>query len=160
MMAPMLMKTLKNLFDSLLAPPPPGAADEEHALQLATAVMLVEVMRADTSFHAGEREAVLAALRAKFGLTEEEAARLTELAEAEAKSASDWFAFTSRINEHFEMPQKLRMIEFMWQVAYADGHLSEHERHVMWRIADLLHIPQGAYVHARMRAQAAAGLSD
>jgi uncharacterized tellurite resistance protein B-like protein len=159
MMAPMLMKTLKNLFDSLL-PPQPGAADEKHALQLATAVMLVEVMRADASFHAAERAAVLAALRAKFGLSEEEAAGLTELAEAEAKSASDWFAFTSRINERFEMAQKLRMIEFMWDVAYADGHLSEHERHVMWRIADLLHIPQGAYIHARMRAQAAAGLSD
>jgi uncharacterized tellurite resistance protein B-like protein len=159
MMAPMLMKTLKNLLDGLL-PPQAGAAAEEHTLQLATAVMLVEVMRADTSFHAGEREAVLTALRAKFGLTEEEAARLAELAEAEAKSASDWFAFTSRINENFEMPQKLRMLEFMWDVAYADGHLSEHERHVMWRIADLLHIPQGAYIHARMRAQAAAGLSD
>jgi uncharacterized tellurite resistance protein B-like protein len=40
----------------------------------------------------------------------------------------------------------------MWRVAYADGHLSAHERHVMWRIADLLHIPQGAYHHARQRA--------
>lgn len=155
----MLLKTLKNLFDNLL-PPQPGAADEEHALQLATAVMLVEVMRADPSFHAGEREAVLAALRGKFGLDEDEAARLTELAEAEAKTASDWFVFTSRINERFEMAQKLRMIELMWTVAYADGHLSEHERHVLWRIADLLHIPQGAYVNARLRAQAAAGLSD
>ncbi|MBK3018790.1 hypothetical protein FKK32_30185 [Klebsiella pneumoniae] len=46
----------------------------------------------------------------------------------------------------------------MWDVAYADGRLSDHERHVMWRIADLLHIPQGAYVHARMRAREAAGL--
>ena len=55
------------------------------------------------------------------------------------------------------MPQKLRMIEHMWRVAYADGHLSAHERHVMWRIADLLHVPQGAYVHARMRAEQQAG---
>jgi uncharacterized tellurite resistance protein B-like protein len=51
------------------------------------------------------------------------------------------------------MPQKLKMIEHMWRVAYADGHLSAHERHVMWRIADLLHVPQGAYHHARQRAQ-------
>jgi uncharacterized tellurite resistance protein B-like protein len=55
------------------------------------------------------------------------------------------------------MPAKLRMIELMWRVAYADGRLTEHERHVLWRIADLLHIPQGAYVHARMRAEAASG---
>jgi uncharacterized tellurite resistance protein B-like protein len=148
-----MLKTLKDLFDSLC--PPAVATDpaaSEHALQLATAVMLVEVMRADPSFHAGEREAVLAGLRDKFALSDDEAQRLTELAEDAAKRSTDLFSFTSRINERFDMPQKLRMIEHMWRVAYADGHLSAHERHVLWRVADLLHVPQGAYVNARLRA--------
>ncbi len=155
-----MLKTLKDLFDSLL-PPTPGSDPQasEHALQLATAVMLVEVMRADTSFHPGEREAVMAALRDKFSLSEDEAQRLADLAETTAHQATDLFSFTSRINERFNMPQKLRMVEHMWRVAYADGHLSEHERHVLWRIADLLHVPQGAYVHARMRAQQASGVA-
>lgn len=149
-----MFKTLNQLL-AALQPPAPGAAraDEEHLLQLATAVMLVEVMRSDTSFHDDERRAVLAALRDKFSLADDEAERLTELAQTTAQAATDLYAFTSRINQRFEMPQKLRMIEHMWRVAYADGHLSAHERHVMWRIADLLHIPQGAYHHARQRAQ-------
>ena len=153
-----MLKTLRDLFESL-SPLPAGADARatEHALQLATAVMLVEVMRADATFHAGEREAVQAALREKFGLSDDEAARLAELAGTTATASTDLFSFTSRINDAFEMPQKLRMIKHMWRVAYADGHLSEHERHVMWRIADLLHIPQGAYVNARMRAQKDAG---
>lgn len=149
-----MLQSLKDLFDRLLPPAPEAdPRDADHLLQLATAVMLVEVMRADASFHADERAAVLAALRDKFALADDEAARLAELAEATARQATDLFGFTSRINERFEMPQKLRMVEHMWRVAYADGHLSEHERHVLWRIADLLHVPQGAYVHARMRAQ-------
>jgi len=149
-----VLKSLKDLFDSLMpAPAAAGPAAAEHTLQLATAVMLVEVMRADTSFHPGEREAVRAALRDKFELTDDEALRLAELAEGKAKEATDLFAFTSSINERFDMVQKLRMVEHMWRVAYADGHLSEHERHVLWRVADLLHVPQGAYVHARLRAQ-------
>lgn len=154
-----MLKTLKDLFDSLL-PPPAGSAPQtaEHTLQLATAVMLVEVMRADATFHPGEREAVHAALRDKFNLSDDEAQCLTELAQTTAHGASDLFSFTSRINDHFDMPQKLRMVEHLWRVAYADGHLSEHERHVLWRVADLLHVPQGAYVHARMRAQQAAGI--
>ena len=153
-----MFATLKDLFERL-APPSPGAAagDAEHLLQLATAVMLVEVMRADASFHAGEREAVQAALRDKFTLGADEAERLAELAETTAQGATDLFAFTSRINERFDMAQKLRMVEHMWNVAYADGHLHAHERHVLWRVADLLHVPQGAYVHARLRAQQAAG---
>jgi uncharacterized tellurite resistance protein B-like protein len=153
-----MLSALKNLFDSLLPPPsdsPPQQA--EHTLQLATAVMLVEVMRADGEMHTGEREAVRVALREKFALTDDEVQALTLLAESTARNATDLFSFTSRINERFDMPQKLRMIELMWLVAYADGRLSEHERHVMWRVSDLLHIPQGAYVHARMRAQQLSG---
>jgi len=155
-----MLKTLKDLLD-LLMPTEAGAgsANDEHLLQLATAVMLVEVMRADATFHVGEREAVLAALRDKFALSDDEAARLAELAETTAQTATDLFSFTSRIKDRFDMPQRLRMIEHMWRVAYADGHLGEHERHVLWRIADLLHVPQGAYVNARLRAQAEAGLS-
>jgi uncharacterized tellurite resistance protein B-like protein len=153
-----MLRTLRDLFDSLV-PPAPGADPqaEEHALQLATAVMLAEVMRADSGFDARERLAVLAALRDKFTLTEDEAERLTELAVATAHRATDLFSFTSRINERFDMPQKLRMIEHMWRVAYADGRLSDHERHVLWRVADLLHVPQGAYVNARLRVQAELG---
>lgn len=152
-----MLKTLQNLL-AALQPPPPGvaSADDEHLLQLATAVMLVEVMRSDATFHDDERLAVLAALRDKFQLTTDEAARLAELAQTTAHAATDLYAFTSRINERFEMAQKVKMIEHMWRVAYADGHLSAHERHVMWRIADLLHVPQGAYHHARLRAQQAA----
>ncbi|RZL09184.1 MAG: TerB family tellurite resistance protein [Rubrivivax sp.] len=154
-----MLKHLKDLFDRLTPSAPGGDAhDAERTLQLATAVMLVEVMRADPTFHDSERQAVLAALREKFALADDEAARLTELAVTTAQQATDLFSFTSHINARFDMEQKLRMIELMWRVAYADGHLSEHERHVMWRIADLLHIPQGAYVHARMRAQQEAGV--
>ncbi|MBL8289372.1 MAG: TerB family tellurite resistance protein [Rubrivivax sp.] len=155
-----MLKTLKDLLDSLLPPPagPAAPAADEHALQLATAVMLVEVMRADATFHAGEREAVLAALRVTFALADDEAARLAELAGATARDATDLFAFTSRIDAHFDMARKIAMVEHMWRVAYADGHLSEHERHVMWRIADLLHVPQGAYQHARLRAREQARL--
>lgn len=157
-----MLAALKEWFDRLLPPEPHGGSalaggGSEHLLQLATAVMLVEVMRADPGFHAGEREMVRAALVDKFALTPDEAEHLAQLAEEKARTATDLFEFTSRINARFEMPAKLRMIEHMWRVAYADGHLSAHERHVMWRIADLLHVPQGAYQHARLRAQQAGG---
>ncbi len=153
-----MLKSLKSLFDRL-GPLAAGADPraEEHALQLATAVMLVEVMRSDATLRDVERDAVLVALQEKFALDADAAARLAELAHETARQASDLFTFTSRINAQFDMPRKLRMIELMWAVAYADGKLADHERHVMWRIADLLHIPQGAYTHARIRAREAAG---
>ena len=152
-----MLQSLKQLFGALL--PPPAAASPqavEHTLQLASAVMLIEVMRADSHFHAAERRAVIDALRAKFALADDEIERLIELAEQALREATDWFEFTSHINAHFDMDAKIRMVEHMWRVAYADGHLGEHERHTLWRLSDLLHVPHAAYINAKLRARDAA----
>lgn len=151
-----MLRNLKELF-AALQPQPAAQAGAEHTLQLAAAVMLVEVMRADPGFGAAERQAVVDALHAKFALGDDEVQRLVELGERAARESTDWFEFTSHINAHFDMPAKIRMVELMWGVAYADGRLSDRERHTLWRLSDLLHVPHGAYVHARMRAQQAAG---
>lgn len=153
-----MLQHLKDWLDSVLPPSPGGDAPAgDQALRLATAVMLVEVMRADAHFSPQERAAVRAALREQFALAPDEAQRLEELAETTAQHATDYYSFTSRIDERFDMARKIRMIELMWRVAYADGTLSANERHVMWRIADLLHVPQAAYQHARLRAQGREG---
>lgn len=151
-----MFRTLKDLFDGLLVPAA-APADEEHLLQLATAVLLVEVLRADASVTPEETAAVVAALREKFGLADDEAARLTELALDTARQATDLHGFTSRLNERFGMPQKIRIVEHLWRVAYADGHLADHERHLLWRVGDLLHVPQGALHLARQRVRDGTG---
>lgn len=149
-----MLKWFENLFQQLL-PPSPGAAarSDAQALQLACAVMLVEVMRADAEIHPAERRRVLAALGERFQLADDEALQLAELAADTARHATDLFAFTERIDQHLDMPAKLRMVELMWAVAYADGELGAGERHIIWRIADLLHVPAGALQHARLRAK-------
>jgi uncharacterized tellurite resistance protein B-like protein len=150
-----MLRTLKDLFDALRPPSPvAAAADAERALQLATAVLLVEVMRADAAIDGAERAHILLAVRERFALSDDEAARLVELAEQTSREASDLFAFTSTINERYDMAQKLRIVEHLWRVAYADGTLDAHENHLMRRIADLLHVPHGAYVSAKARARA------
>jgi len=154
-----MLRTLRDLFNAALPPQAGAGAADEHTLELATAVLLVEVMRASAEIGDAERRAVLAALHDKFSLSADESARLLELAQQTAREATDFFGFTSRINQALGMEQKLRMIEHMWRVAYADGALSAHENHVMWKVSDLLHIPHGAYVSAKMRARDAAGAS-
>lgn len=148
-----MLQSLKGLLAALQPAPAADAATLEHTLRLATAVMLLEVMRADGDFAGAERRAVIDALRDEFALADDEIAQLVEMAERAARDATDWFEFTSHINDHFDMAAKVRMVELMWRVAYADGHLSDRERHTLRRIADLLHVPHGAYINAKMRAK-------
>lgn len=147
-----MLASLRRFFDSLL---PSAEADPalEHTLQLATAVLLVEVMRSDASFGATERVAVFAALREQFVLTAGEVTALVDMAEEAARDAHDLHAFTSKLNAQLDPPQKARIVQYLWQVAYADGHLDGHEQHVMRKIADLLYVSHGDYIAAKMRAK-------
>lgn len=147
-----MLRTINDLLDSFRTPHRDTSA-EEHSLQLATAVLLVEVMRADATQHGLEKPVVLAALRAKFTLVEDELARLYELAEQRSVEAHDLHSFTSRLNAAFDEPQRVRILEQLWRVAYADGHLDAHENHLMRRLADLLHVRQADAIGAKLRAE-------
>jgi uncharacterized tellurite resistance protein B-like protein len=149
-----MLNSIRDFFDRNIGASP-APSDERHSIQLATAALLVEVARIDRESTADERAIVLRAVREKFELPADEAARLIELAEAEMKQATDYFQFTSLVNRHFTQEQKHRVIELMWRVAYADAELSAHENHLMRKVADLLHVTHGEYIAAKMRAQAA-----
>lgn len=152
-----MLTTLKDLFNAFTSSPDQASAGrQEHTLQLATAVLLVEVMRADPTIAPRERTAVLDTLRRRFSLSADELARLVDLGEQTAKTAYDYHQFTSSLNDHFTHAQKIRVIENMWQVAYADAHLDAHENSLIGKVAGLLHVTQGEYIAAKMRAKEAA----
>lgn len=148
-----MLRNLKDLFDAFSNPAPSSAGEPQHALQLATAVLLVEVMRADADIKAEEKNAVFATLRDKFALADDELARLMELAAETAKTAYDYHRFTSSLNDHFTHAQKIHIIENMWEVAYADAHLGAHENHLISKVAGLLYVTHGEYIAAKMRAK-------
>lgn len=149
-----MFTTLKSFLEPLLPQAAPRAAFE-HTLQVATAVLLVEVMRSDAGIGLSERAAVIVALRDRFDLDADEVEALMVVADQTAREAHDLHTFTSRLNDQLEPEQKARIVEYMWQVAYADGRLDAHEQHVMRKLADLLYIPHGDYIAAKMRAREA-----
>ncbi|MGH6610243.1 MAG: TerB family tellurite resistance protein [Burkholderiaceae bacterium] len=150
-----MLKSIRDFFDKQIGSTAAPAANR-HSIELATAAMLVEVVRGDAKSTAEEQQAVLRAVREKFGLSDQECESLIRLAEDEVRQANDYYQFTSLINQHFDQPQKRRVIELMWQVAYADGELAAHENHVLRRISELLHVPHPDYIAAKIRARDAA----
>src|SRR5216684_3284823 len=52
--------------------------------------------------------------------------------------AVDLYHFTSVIMRSVNEEGRLRIVEMMWELAYADGQASEFEDNVVWRAADLL----------------------
>ena len=130
---------LNKLTDFLSSIGAPASVESrpEHTLQLATAVLLIEVMRSDADGVDHEQATILKILKERFGLSDAEVTQLSEVGHQTATTANDFHQFTSLINRELELPEKVRIIEYMWQVAYADRQISAHENHLMrkWAVA-------------------------
>lgn len=150
-----MLNAIRDFFEKHIDAPA-AQGDGRRSIELATAALLVEVVRLSGGIKPAEREVVLRAVRDKFGLRTGEAEELVRLAEDEARESTDHYQFTSLINQRFSQAQKQRVVELMWQVAYADNELSAYEQHVIRKIAELLHVSHRAYIAAKLRARDAA----
>jgi len=128
--------------------------DLEHALRVATAVLLVEVTRADFSVEQSERQRLRQLLEQQFELSVEELDALLEQAEADADRLVSIQHITRLINQHYDHAMKLRIIQMMWHMVYADGEKDHYEEHLIRQVADLLYISHSEFVQARHRAEA------
>ena len=153
-----MLRNIKQFFDQHIRPAgTPQAAGAQHALQVATAALLIEVMRSDRELKEVERHAVTAAIQARFELTTEETAALLRLADDEAEQATDYYQFTSLINKHFTPAQKEQVVEYMWQIAAVDHEIDRFERTLVHKVADLLYVSRAAQIAARERALRSVG---
>ena len=149
-----MLGAIRQFYDHYIKPAGSDVLPEDtHRLQVATAALLAEVMRMDDMVREEERQAVLRAMCEKFSLSAVESERILQLAVREARQATDYYQFTSLINKNLSAAQKEKVVEYLWQVAYADGILHPLERHLINKIADLLHVPRNAQVIARNRAR-------
>jgi uncharacterized tellurite resistance protein B-like protein len=121
----------------------------EHGIELATALLLVEVARADYDEDLTEDEAVAELLRDRFDLSDAELALLVEEARAKADHAASLQSFTRELHEKLTLEEKHRVIEMLWEVAYADSRLDKHEDHLVRKIGGLLYISHSDLIRIR-----------
>jgi uncharacterized tellurite resistance protein B-like protein len=154
-----MIASIKEFFSQFIEPGTrPDGAGGAHALQVATAALLLEMMRMDSHLKAEEHDAITVTLQREFVLSAEELSTLVALAEQEARQAHDYYQFTALINKSCDAAQKARIVENLWHVAMVDGHLDAHELHLMRKLADLLHVGHADYVAAKQRARERANL--
>ena len=146
-----MLRKLAALFDGALARDNEDPAAREHALRVATALLLIEVARADYADDFAEDETMLASLKQFFALDDASATLLLEEARSAADQAVELQQFTRRLHEQLSVAEKHRVVEMLWQVALADRRLDKHEDHLVRRIADLLYVSHSDLIRIRNR---------
>lgn len=118
----------------------PSAGERDSALRLATAILMVDVARADRIFDEAEFERTLKLIEKRFDLTTEEAAQLVNEADEEAVDLVSVYELTDVLHKNLDEEEKARIVGLLWDVAYADGALDKYEDALILKISDLLYV--------------------
>ncbi len=121
-------------------------------LQIAVAVLLIEAARMDNEFDADERAAIAQLLQRRFELETADAEKLLARAQEKAEDSVEFYTFTRTVKDAFEHEDRVEFMQMLWEVAYADGELHDHEANLMRRVTGLMHVTDRESGEARKRA--------
>ena len=143
-----LLNKIKQLLQE-----PATTTKPAHTIELASAVLLVEIMRADHQIDDVERQSICQSLSNTLGLSSDEAETLLEEALITAHSANDLYQFTEVIHQSCDNAAKFELLKGLWKVAFSDQQLDKYEEHLIRRIAELLYVSHSEFIRAKIAAR-------
>jgi uncharacterized tellurite resistance protein B-like protein len=155
--------TGETMFDRILQlltggsalPATPGP-DE---LQVAVAALLVEAARMDDEFSPAERGMIEQLIAHRFALSPEATHELMATAERRVGESAHLYRFVDLVVRNLSLEERVRVIEMLWEVAYADGRLDPEEDALLRRMGALIHVPDRERTLARRRVLDRLGLA-
>ena len=132
-----------------------GLGDRE--FRVGYAALLVHAATIDGDMSGNERSQLALLLKQRFELSDIAVDELISQAIAADEKAVDFYHFTHAISGALDETERLRMIEMIWTVAFADGKISDYEDNLIWRVADLLGVSSPERIALRQRVAAATG---
>ena len=126
---------------------------QEFEIELIGAVLAYEIARSDGDISNSELSLLLDEIKkisVKVNKTNEE---ILSIIEIYSKNSVSFHEFIADINNEFDKQEKLSLISFLWDVAYADSKLDVDEERLVRRIADLIKIKDMEVLKLKDKAQ-------
>lgn len=132
--------------------------ERDHSLQVAAAVLMIEISRSDAHVSEVEEDAILNALEKTFSLDKEESKKLMSLSSEKTDDSVSFHEFTRKINDQFTEEEKIHLVKMLWDVAMADGRIDKYEDYYIRKIADLIYVSPSDFMRMKHKASEAAEL--
>ncbi len=132
-----------------------GNKNEPHnpGIEVAACTVLLEAAFADYDCTEDELKHVVDTMRDIFGITEDEANELVDMAHKEREQSLDVYSFTRAINENFKMEEKQKVLEAAWRVMYSDGVIDKYEDALARKLVQLLRLEHKEAIDAKLSAK-------
>lgn len=109
-------------------------------IELTASVLAYEVARSDGDVSEKELTILLNEIKkiaSNVGKSDDE---ILKIIKVYSENSISFYEFIEDINKEYSKEEKLSLIEFLWNVAYADNILEINEERLIRRIADLIKI--------------------
>ena len=147
-----MIDLVKKFFDKSTEDAPASQETEtSHDIRVATCALLLEMANIDGEFSGAEQGNIFDILKKNYQLSEEHVEALIEASNEELKGRIDFWQFTHLINQNYSLEEKILIIEMVWEIAYADGRLNEHEDYLVHKLAKLLHLTHKQLIEAKLK---------
>ena len=126
---------------------------DEHGSIKACIALMLETSMADDLLDESEIKTLKATLINDFKLEETEIDELIEISKKNVDDSTSLYDFTRDINDNFESDERIKLIESMWKIAYADGNIDKFEEHIIRKVSNLIYVSHSDFIKAKISAK-------
>ena len=130
--------------------------NDRDELGMTLAVLMLEVVKSDFEESEAEIQTMTAWLENQgLGLTSEDVHQLLDSARNEQAGSAGLFEYTRRACERMSMEERVRLVEQLWRIAYADGVIDKYEEAAIRKASELLYVPHSDFIRVKLSARSA-----
>ena len=115
--------------------------------------LLLETSMADEVLDESELQTLKNTLQKDFQIYEDEIEELINLAKENVQDSTSLYEFTRDINDNFDATERVKLIESMWKIAYADGNIDKYEEHIIRKVSNLIYVAHSDFIKAKLSAK-------
>ena len=109
-------------------------------IELTASILAYEIARSDGSISKSELSLLYDEIKKISAKVDKKEGEILEIIEEYSKNSVSFYEFINDINKNYAKEDKLSLIQFLFDVAYADKILKVSEERLIRRIADLIKI--------------------
>jgi uncharacterized tellurite resistance protein B-like protein len=149
-----MFDALKSFIAEISGADAPARSFGDEDYRLAAVALLIHVANVDGQTDLAERRRLTTIIAERFGLDAKATSELITMGEQSDREAVDFYHFTSVLKRALDDDGRRKIVEMLWDIAFADRVVDEVEENTIWRIAELLGVSTRDRVLLRQRVAA------
>ena len=128
----------------------PNQDQKEIEVNNACAALLIEPALADKVFNEEEMNSMKQTLKEVYKVDEKDIEELINESEKKVSESTSLYEYTRLINDLCDYQDKLKLINNLWAIAFADKHLEKYEEYLIRKISDLLYVSHSDFIQQKL----------